>query len=68
MFIKTNEEGVLMIVSLYNDDLIYTGNDELLIADFKSSMEHEFNMTDLGKLRYFIGLEVLLKLSGIFMS
>ena len=31
-------------------------------------MKHEFDMTDLGKMRYFLGLEVLQKTDGIFIS
>ncbi|RVW39030.1 Retrovirus-related Pol polyprotein from transposon TNT 1-94 [Vitis vinifera] len=68
LFIKTNKEGKVLIVSLYVDDLIFTGNDELMFAEFKHSMKHEFDMTDLGKMRYFLGLEVLQKSDGIFIS
>ena len=68
LFIKTNKEGKVLIVSLYFDDLIFTGNDELMFAEFKHSMKHEFDMTDLGKMRYFLGLEVLQKSDGIFIS
>ena len=46
--------------SLYVDDLIFTGNDELMFTEFKNSMKHEFDMTDLSKMRYFLGLEVLI--------
>ncbi|RVW47997.1 Retrovirus-related Pol polyprotein from transposon RE1 [Vitis vinifera] len=68
LFIKTNKEGKVLIVSLYVDDLIFIGNDELMFAEFKYSMKHEFDMTDLGKMRYFLGLEVLQKSDGIFIS
>ncbi|KAG7578869.1 Reverse transcriptase RNA-dependent DNA polymerase [Arabidopsis thaliana x Arabidopsis arenosa] len=40
---------------LYVDDLIFTGNDESLLERFKSSMKKEFDMTDLGKMKYFLG-------------
>ncbi|KAL6310748.1 hypothetical protein AAG906_019097 [Vitis piasezkii] len=59
LFIKTSKEGKVLIVSLYVDDLIFTGNYELMFTKFKNSMKHEFDMTDLGKMRYFLGLEVL---------
>ena len=68
LFIKTNKEGKVLIVSLYVDDLIFTGNDELMFIEFKHSMKHEFDMTDLGKMRYFLGLEVLQKSDGVFIS
>ncbi|RVW35655.1 Retrovirus-related Pol polyprotein from transposon TNT 1-94 [Vitis vinifera] len=60
--------GKVLIVSLYVDDLIFTGNDELMFAEFKHSLKHEFDMTDLHKMRYFLGLEVLQKSDGIFIS
>ena len=58
LFIKTNKEGKVLIVSLYVDNLIFTGNDELMFAEFKHSMKNEFDMTDLGKMRYFLALEI----------
>ena len=68
MFIKTNKEGKVIIVSLYVDDLIFVGNDELMFVEFKHSIKHEFDMTNLGKMRYFLRLEVLQKSDGIFIS
>jgi hypothetical protein len=68
LFIKTGKEGNVLIISLYVDDLIYTGNDELMVSKFKDSMKHEFDMTDLGKIRYFLGLEVLQKSTGVFIN
>ena len=68
LFIKTGDGGNFLIISLYVDDLIYTGNDELMVLEFKESMKHEFDMTDLGKMRYFLGLEVLQKSSGVFIN
>ena len=57
-----------MIVCLYVDDLIFTGNDEIMFAEFKKSMMLEFDMTDLGKMRYFLGIEVMQRSDGIFIS
>ena len=67
LFVKREKEDIILIVSLYVDDLIFTGNDELMFAKFKSSMKHEFDMTDLGKMRYFLGLEVMQRINGIFL-
>ena len=66
--IKTSKEGKVLIISLYVDDLIFTGNDELMFTEFKNSMKHEFDMTDLGKMRYFLGLEVLQRSDGVFIN
>lgn len=59
LFVKINKEGSMLIVSLYVNDLLCTGNDESMIVEFKNSMKNEFDMTDLGKMKYFLGLEVL---------
>ena len=67
LFIKTGERGNILIVSLYVDDLIFIGNCEMII-DFKNSMKQEFDMTDLGKMRYFLGVEVLQCSEGIYIS
>ena len=43
----------------YVDDLIFTWNDEIMFTEFKKSMMLEFDMTNLGKMRYFLGIEVM---------
>ncbi|KAK9907798.1 hypothetical protein M0R45_000739 [Rubus argutus] len=68
LFIKSGVGGKLLIVSLYVDDLIFTGNDEGMFEKFKKSMMHEFEMTDLGKMRYFLGVDVLQSADGIYIS
>jgi len=45
--VKREKEDIVLIVSLYVDDLIFTGNNKLMFARFKSSMKHEFDMTNL---------------------
>lgn len=39
LFVKTNSEKKILIVSIYVDDLIFTGNDEQLFEKFKNSMK-----------------------------
>jgi hypothetical protein len=51
-------EGKIIIVSVV-DDLIFTGDDENMLSEFKSSMMREFDMSDLGKMLFFLGIEVL---------
>jgi hypothetical protein len=65
LFVKKDGEKVL-IVSLYVDDLIFTGNDSKMFKDFKESMKNMFDMTDLGRMRYFLGVEVNQGSHGIF--
>jgi hypothetical protein len=44
--------------------MIYTGNLELI--DFKHAMQSEFEMTDLGIMKYFLGIEVDQSTKGTF--
>jgi hypothetical protein len=66
LFVKNGLKGKILIVSLYVDDLIYTGNDTKMVEEFKESMKMRFAMTDLGKMRYFLGVEVSQNKKGIF--
>eukprot|EP00253_Pinus_taeda_P007821 PITA_07821 len=67
VYIK-EKDGKILIVVLYVDDVIFTGNDDQLIKNFKSVMKEEFEMTDMGFLRYFLGIEVDQNEKGIFIS
>ena len=58
--------GKILIKSLYVDDLIFTENDVCMCGEFKKSMMLEFDMTDLGRMKHFFGIEVLQNPSGIF--
>jgi len=68
LFVKNNLEGRMPIVSLYVDDLMYNGNDFEMFDSFKHFMQRNFAMTDLGKMRYFHGVEVKQYEEGIFIS
>jgi hypothetical protein len=50
-------EGKILIIVLYVDDLILTG-DEQLIHLCKEDLAKEFEMKNLGLLHYFLGLEI----------
>jgi hypothetical protein len=58
----------LIILVLYVDDLILTGSDSKLLNHVKTSLKKKFEMTDLGFLHYFLGLQVLQTNEGIFLS
>jgi len=66
LFIKRSTRGNILIVSIYVYNLIYTGDDKGVMIEFKKSMMQAFDMTDLGKMRFFLGIEVLQKPDGIF--
>ncbi|GAU51565.1 hypothetical protein TSUD_244720 [Trifolium subterraneum] len=44
---------------VYVDDLIYTGNDQHMMHKFKKPMKEKFAMSDLGKMKYFLGIEMI---------
>ena len=66
LYTKVNEQGKMLIVFLYVDDLIFTGDFD--IEYFKAIMESEFEMTHLGLMKFFLGIEVQQSESGIFIS
>ncbi|GAU16794.1 hypothetical protein TSUD_200370 [Trifolium subterraneum] len=43
------------------------GNNNSMVKDFKESMMKTFDMTDLGKMRHFLGIEVIQNEQGIFL-
>jgi hypothetical protein len=65
----TKKVGIhLIILVLYFDDLILTGSDSKLLNHVKNILKKKFEMTDLGFLHYFLGLQVLQTKEGIFLS
>ena len=67
IYIK-EKDGKILIVVLYVDDFIFRSNDYCLIVSFKTVMKEEFEITDMGLLRYFLGIEVDQNENGIFIS
>ncbi|XP_040956008.1 uncharacterized protein [Gossypium hirsutum] len=68
LYVKKDQEETLLIVSLYVDDLLVIGCKDQLIEDFKKQMQHVFEMTDLGLMTYFLGMEIKQGSDGIFIS
>jgi hypothetical protein len=50
--------NTLLLMGVYVDDLIVTGVDTAEIDRFKQQMTKTFRMSDLGKLTYYLGIEV----------
>ncbi|KAL4290499.1 hypothetical protein GQ457_14G012450 [Hibiscus cannabinus] len=57
-FIKVTPKNKRVIIIVYVDDIILTGDDEEEISCLKNLLNKEFETKDLGKLRYFLGMEV----------
>ena len=48
----------MAILIVYMDDIIVTGSDEEEINRLKQGLTAEFEVKELGQLRYFLGMEV----------
>lgn len=57
LYVKKSDTNII-VVSIYVDDLLVAGSNEKLVNEFKADMFKAFEMTDLGLLSYFLGLEV----------
>jgi hypothetical protein len=57
-----------LIVVVYVDDIIITGNTNSLSFRLKKQCVDSFDMTDLGTLHYFLGLQVSPLCDGFFIS
>jgi hypothetical protein len=67
--VYTKKVGIhLIILVLYVYDLILTGSDSKLLNHVKTSLKKKFEMTKLGFLHYFLGLQVFQTNEGIFLS
>ncbi|KAL3509735.1 hypothetical protein ACH5RR_029136 [Cinchona calisaya] len=65
LFTKTNSNG-LLIVQIYVDDIIFGATNESLCKDFSHLMQKEFEMGMMGKLQFFLGLQVHQTKEGTF--
>ncbi|XP_021990659.2 uncharacterized mitochondrial protein AtMg00810-like [Helianthus annuus] len=63
-----NQNSCVMYLLVYVDDLILTGNQSTALQTFISCLNTEFAIKDLGKLNYFLGLEVTYTTSGLFLN
>lgn len=52
---RKDEKNNLLLVAVYVDDLLITGTSLEMILDFKRKMSTTFDMSDLGKLTYYLG-------------
>ena len=68
LYVKLKDNGDILILCLYVDDLIFIGNSEKMFIEFKEAMKQNSEMTDLGLMSYFLGIEVHQDKEGIFVS
>ncbi|KAG7594052.1 Integrase catalytic core [Arabidopsis thaliana x Arabidopsis arenosa] len=61
-------EEHLLIIAVYVDDLFVTKTSLEVINKFKGEMSSNFEMSDLGKLTYYLGIEVMQHQEGILLN
>jgi hypothetical protein len=57
-----------LIVLIYVDDLIITGNNIDIITQLKKNLQHQFPIKDLGFLKYFLGIKMATSSKGLFLN
>ena len=67
LFLK-NQNGKVTALIIYVDDMIITGDDNEEIIELQEHLAKEFEMKNLGGLKYFLGIEVARSKHGIFLS
>jgi Reverse transcriptase (RNA-dependent DNA polymerase) len=67
MFTKNNSNGTTVVL-VYVDDLIITSNNQLEIDCVKRDLKNKFDIKDLGKLNFFLGIEIAHSPKGLFIS
>lgn len=58
----------LLVVAVYVDVLFVTGTSLNIIDEFKKKMASKFEMSDLGRLTYYLGIEVAQHDGGITLN
>lgn len=68
LFVRHSGNGKTTVLLVYVDDIIVTRDDEDGIRYLKECLLKEVDIKELGKLKYFLGIEVALSKQGIFVS
>ncbi|KAI3685730.1 hypothetical protein L6452_34988 [Arctium lappa] len=67
LFIKQTS-GNLILVQIYVDDIIFGATDQSLCDEFASLMKSQYEMSMMGELTFFLGLQVKQSSDGIFIN
>jgi hypothetical protein len=65
LYIKSDDNN-LLIVLVYVHDIIFRCNKDPLVQWFSSAMESEFEMSMIGELSFFLGLQINQRTEGMF--
>ncbi|KAL4578457.1 hypothetical protein LXL04_014580 [Taraxacum kok-saghyz] len=58
----------LMLVQIYVDDIIFGSTNPTLTDEFRTLMESKFEMSSMGKINFFLGLNIRQSQEGIFIN
>ena len=64
LFIKTRNFD-LIVVQIYVDDIIFGATNQILCSEFADLMQSEFEMSMMGELGFFLGLQIKQTVDGI---
>ncbi|WVZ81003.1 hypothetical protein U9M48_028430 [Paspalum notatum var. saurae] len=64
--LKSGHGGDTLIVQIYVDDTIFGGSSHALVSSFAEQMSREFEMSLMGELQFFLGLQIKQGLEGTF--
>ncbi|GJZ42236.1 putative ribonuclease H-like domain-containing protein [Tanacetum coccineum] len=67
LFIKKNKSDI-MLVQVYVDDIIFGSTKKSMCTEFEDCMHKRFQMSSMGELTFFLGLQVKQQPDGIFIS
>nr|GEY33752.1 putative ribonuclease H-like domain-containing protein [Tanacetum cinerariifolium] len=67
LFIRRHKEDFILF-QVYVDDIIFGSSNLQLCREFEALMHKKFQMSAMGELNFFLGLQVLQKEDGIFLS
>jgi len=67
LFTKTKNND-LLIVQIYVDDIIFGSSNENMCSEFSKIMQKEFEMSMMGELNFFLGLQIKQTKNGIFIN
>nr|GEV93073.1 uncharacterized mitochondrial protein AtMg00810-like [Tanacetum cinerariifolium] len=67
LFIKKDKDDI-MLVQVYVDDIIFGSTKKSLCDEFEALMHKRFQMSSMGELTFFLGLQVKQSKEGIFIS
>ncbi|GKC69645.1 putative ribonuclease H-like domain-containing protein [Tanacetum coccineum] len=62
------DKGDILLVQVYVDDIIFGSTKKSLCTEFEKMMHKKFQMSFMGELIFFLGLQVKQKKDGIFIS